>query len=118
MAGLDFARSPISGRSASSSVDGSTWSSCNEFSTPERSLLKPMGSRLLGPSLDGGGLAAGFFMLSRMRVATADQPYQLLRVHLVAVIVAGILLRHRAMGAAVGDHVGRLRRVDRHHGTF
>jgi hypothetical protein len=48
-------------------------------------------------------------MLSRMRVVTADQPYQLLRVHLVAVIVAGILLRHRAMGAAVGDHVGRLK---------
>src|ERR1700680_377950 len=118
MAVLDFARSPISGRSASSSVDGSTWSSCNEFSTPERSLLKPMGSRLLGPSLDGhrhfyrwmnvaadqasalqrdcptasclpaagasGGLAARFFMLSRMAGVTAEQPQQLFEEAFVA----------------------------------
>jgi hypothetical protein len=38
---------------------------------------------------------------------TADQPHQFLRVHLMAVTIARILLRHRAMGAAVSDRVGR-----------
>jgi hypothetical protein len=45
-------------------------------------------------------------MFSRMGVVTTDQPKQFLRVHLVAVTIACILLRHRAMGTAISGRVG------------
>jgi len=41
----------------------------------------------------------------RMRIVTTDEMHQFLRMHLMAVTVAGILLRHRARGAAVGDRI-------------
>jgi hypothetical protein len=39
------------------------------------------------------------FALHRIRIMTADQLHQFLRVHLVAVRIISMLLRHRAMGA-------------------
>jgi hypothetical protein len=41
----------------------------------------------------------------RMRIVTTDQLHQFLRMHVMAVTVAGILLRHRARHAAVADHI-------------
>ena len=51
-------------------------------------------------------------MASRTGFVTADQPHEFLRVHLVAVTVAGILLRHRALAAAVGDNVFLVRKFE------
>ena len=48
-------------------------------------------------------------VLSDIRFVTADQPDKFLRMHLMAV-PAGILLRHRALGTAVGDHSFLLRK--------
>jgi hypothetical protein len=45
------------------------------------------------------------FVASGMRFMTADQPDKFLRMHLMAMRVGGILLRHRALGAAVSDHM-------------
>jgi hypothetical protein len=52
------------------------------------------------------------FALDRMWIATADQVHQFLRMHLMAVI--SMLLRHRAMGAALGNHIFFLRKCGRY----
>ncbi|HEX9472200.1 MAG TPA: hypothetical protein VF957_21970 [Bradyrhizobium sp.] len=57
-------------------------------------------------------------MLTGMRVVTADQPHQFLRVHVVAVAIANVLLRHRGVGAAIGDHICLLRRFRGHRAQF
>jgi len=44
----------------------------------------------------------------RIRFTTADQPDKFLRMHIIAVAVGGILLRHR-VGAAVSDRLSLLR---------
>jgi hypothetical protein len=46
-----------------------------------------------------------FLEVFRMWIVTTDQLHQFLRMHVVAVAVAGILLRHRARHAAVADHI-------------
>ncbi len=57
-------------------------------------------------------------MLTGMRVVTADQPHQFLRVHVVAVAIANVLLRHRGLGAAVGDQICLLRWFRGHRAHF
>ena len=54
------------------------------------------------------------FALHRIWIMTADQLHQLLRVHLVAVRIISMLLRHRAKAAAVGNHVFFLRKFGRY----
>jgi len=56
------------------------------------------------------------FALHRIRIMTADQLHQFLRVHLVAVRIISMLLRHRAIGAAVGNHIFFLRKFGRYRG--
>jgi hypothetical protein len=45
------------------------------------------------------------FMLSCIWITTADQLHKFLRIHLMAVRANSILLRHRALGAAIDDPV-------------
>ena len=54
------------------------------------------------------------FALHRIRIMTADQLHQFLRVHLVAVRIIRMLLRHRAMAAAVGNRIFFLRKFGRY----
>ena len=51
-----------------------------------------------------------YFLFSRVRFMTADQPDKFLRMHLTAMRARSILLRHRALGAAVVDHLLLFRR--------
>jgi hypothetical protein len=66
-------------------------------------------------------------MLSGVGVVAADQPHQFLRVHVVAVAIADVLLRHRGLGVAIDGHISLLqssangfplRRLSRHQAYF
>jgi hypothetical protein len=46
-------------------------------------------------------------------IVTADQPHQLLRMHLMAMRAISILLRHWAMGTALNNHIFYFRRFRR-----
>ena len=54
------------------------------------------------------------FMFAGICIVAADQLHEFLRMHLMAVRAAGILLRHWARSAAVGDLMFLVRKFGRH----